>query len=71
MRPRGFYAVYQDGQVVAICHGYDHARRVNGGRRHYTRFRSLLAAQEFAAWWNYQQAKSTTARTALSRQSPS
>lgn len=54
MRPSLFYACYADGQVFAVLRGTAAAIRACGGRRHYFGpFGSELAAQEYAAWWNY------------------
>jgi hypothetical protein len=52
MRPRGYYTVFADGRVIAICHGYREARQLTKCRA-YKRFRTRLLAEEFAAWWNY------------------
>lgn len=52
MRPRQFFAVFHEGKVIKITHGYDKARALSPHRA-YKRFRTQEAAEEFAAWWNY------------------
>ena len=51
-RPRGFYAVYQMGFVTHIVRGHLKARAINN--RSYKRFTTAEAAEEHAAWWNYE-----------------
>lgn len=52
MRPRRYFAVFRDGQVIRITHGHQEARQLSG--RAYKSFKTELAAQEYAAWWNYE-----------------
>jgi hypothetical protein len=55
----GFYAVFDLGKVIAIVEGAAEARRLSPHRA-YKRFASRLAAEEFAAWWNYKDLSSRT-----------
>jgi|EndMetStandDraft_3_1072993.scaffolds.fasta_scaffold415389_3 hypothetical protein len=52
MRPRGYFAVFRDGKVIRITHGHAEARS-ESPERAYRRFTDRTAAEEFAAWWNY------------------
>lgn len=52
MRPKNYYAVYNEGKVTHICHGAADARKIYNGRG-YRAFKTQLAAEEHAAWWNY------------------
>lgn len=54
MRPRGLYAVFNDGRVTHIAEGYRLARQLSPERA-YKRFRpgQWTEAEEFACWWNY------------------
>lgn len=48
---------------MAVVQGQAAALTVCGGRRHYRSFKTLMEAEEFAAWWNYRESPvSTTAR---------
>lgn len=53
-RPRRWYCVFDMGLVVSVLEGADQARALLGGRRSYRAFETRIAAEEFAAWWNYQ-----------------
>ena len=57
-RPRKFYPVFEMGRVIRIAEGRKAAHRyvMNG-------FRTRLSAEEFSAWWNYQQAEREAAIT--------
>lgn len=62
MRPRGFFACYDELSVFAVVEGYDNARRACGGRRTYRTFRTRLDAEEWAAWFDYQREAARAAR---------
>lgn len=64
MRPRAYFACYDDISVFAVVQGYDNARRACGGRRMYRAFKTQLAAEEWAAWFDYQREQSKTAMRA-------
>lgn len=52
-RPRKFYLHFEHGSAPRIYHGLDALRRGTG--RHYggTRFSDRQRAEEYAAWWQY------------------
>lgn len=56
MTPRGrrpqWYAVYDMGRVIAIKKGAAEARKLGQGRA-YTAFKTRIAAEEHAMWWNH------------------
>lgn len=54
VRPMKFYACYDHGSIFAVLEGTTAARRACGGRRHYFAFRTRLAAEEYAMWWNHE-----------------
>lgn len=56
MRPQGVYVVFQEGRATHIVRGYREARRLSPHRA-YKRFppRHQTEAEEYAAWFNYQQ----------------
>jgi hypothetical protein len=54
MRPRAYYAVFNDGRVTAVIKGAMEARKLSP-HRGYKAFKSQLAAEEFAAWFNHEQ----------------
>lgn len=60
MRPRAFYAVYNDGRVTAIIKGAMEARKLSPHRA-YKPFPTKTAAEEYAAWWNYEWAENDAA----------
>jgi len=49
-RPRKFYPIFVYGRVASITEG-----RTTAERHHSTgwAFKNRIAAEEFAAWWNY------------------
>jgi hypothetical protein len=51
MNVKKYCAVFEDGQIRQIVKGVDKARRISPG---YRKFRTRLDAEEFAAWWNYE-----------------
>ena len=53
MRTCRYFAVWADGQVVAIVHGYKGARRLSPCRA-YRSFKNQLAAELFCDYWNHQ-----------------
>lgn len=55
MRPRAYYAVFNDGRVTDIIKGAMAARKLSPHRA-YKPFLSQLEAEEYSAWWNYHQA---------------
>lgn len=57
-RPKLFYVVYDMGRAVRIAHGHAEALRANSA---YRPFKTQAAAEEAAAWHNYQQDLSASA----------
>ena len=53
-RPKKFCAVYDMGRVTHIMEGVDRARSL---RLTFQSFGTRLAAEEHAAWWNYEAAR--------------
>lgn len=61
MRHQGHYVLFQDGLAVTVVTGHADARRVSPNRA-YKRFPTRLAAEEFAAWWNFERERSRAPR---------
>lgn len=66
MRPRAYYAVYNDGRVTAIIKGAMEARKLSPHRA-YRPFKSQLDAEEYAAWFNHDQQQREAASHAAIR----
>jgi hypothetical protein len=50
-RPKKFYIFFELGKAMRIIEGCLQARKLNCAK---PTFRTRLAAEEFAAWWNYE-----------------
>lgn len=55
VRPLNYYAIFDMGEVIAIRKGAAAARLLSPHRA-YKSFTTELAAEEYAAWWNFRQA---------------
>lgn len=53
MRPLGYYVIFDFGKAIAVVEGAAQARLLMPCRG-YRRFTTQLAAEEWAAWWNYE-----------------
>lgn len=53
MRTSRYFAVWGEGQVIAVVLGYKEARKLSACRA-YRSFNTQLAAEEFAMWWNHE-----------------
>lgn len=53
MRTSRYFAVWRDGEVVAIVLGYKEARRISP-QRAYRAFKTEAAAEAFRDYWNNQ-----------------
>lgn len=49
-RPLKYYVVFEERRAIDIAHGIDAARKRHAG---FNGFKTLVAAEEFAAWWNH------------------
>lgn len=66
MRPRAYYAVFNDGRVTAIIKGAMEARKLSPHRA-YKPFKTRLDAEEYAAWHNHDQQQREAAERAAIR----